>query len=95
MPNGKIKLVKLVKEVNMEVNIYEAKTNLSKLIQTLVDEKEDKIIISKNGKPLVQLTRLQNKINKRIGSAKKEMANFDISLEEFNSIPVDIFEGIL
>ena len=79
----------------MEVNIYEAKTNLSKLIQTLVDEKEDKIIISKNGKPLVQLTRLQNKINKRIGSAKKEMANFDISLEEFNSIPVDIFEGIL
>ena len=88
-------MVKLVKEVNMEVNIYEAKTNLSKLIQTLVDEKEDKIIISKNGKPLVQLTRLQNKITKRIGSAKKEMSNFDISLEEFNSIPVDIFDGVL
>ena len=36
----------------MEISIYDAKTHLSSLIQSLVDEKEDVIYISKNGKPI-------------------------------------------
>lgn len=79
----------------MEINIYDAKTNFSKIIQSLIDEKEDTIIITKNGKPVVQMTLISKKNSKRIGVAKKEMAGFDMSLEDFDSIPVDEFEGIL
>ena len=77
----------------MEISIYDAKTHLSNLIQQLVEEKEDIIYISKNGKPIVQLTLIKNKKTKRLGAAKKEMKGFDLSLEDFNSIPVDNFYG--
>ena len=77
----------------MEISIYDAKTHLSNLIQQLVEEKEDIIYISKNGKPLVQLTLIKNKRSKRLGVAKKEMKGFNLSLEEFNSISVGDFYG--
>ena len=79
----------------MEINIYEAKSNFSKLVQSLIDGKEEVIIISKNGKPVVQMTTIAKKDSKRVGIAKKEMENFDISLEEFNSIEIDGFEDLL
>ena len=79
----------------MEINIYEAKSNFSKLVQSLIDGKEEVIIISKNGKPVVQMTTIAKKKSKRVGIAKKEMENFDISLEEFNSIEIDGFEDLL
>ena len=71
----------------MEFNIYEAKTNFSKIVQLLIDEKEEVIIVSKNGKPVVQMTLISKKNSKRIGAAKKEMEGFDMSLEDFDSIP--------
>ena len=77
----------------MEISIYDAKANLSKLIQTLIDEKEDAIIISKHGKPVVQMTLIAKKNSKRLGAAKKEMKGFDLSLEEFNAIPINDFFG--
>lgn len=77
----------------MEISIYDAKTHLSSLIQSLVEEKEDVIYISKNGKPLVQLTLIKQKNSKRIGAAKKEMKGFEISLEDFNNIPINDFYG--
>ena len=77
----------------MEMSIYDAKTHLSSLIQQLVDEKEEVIYISKNGKPIVQLTLIKTKKSKRLGIAKKEMKGFDLSLEDFNNIPVDDFYG--
>ena len=77
----------------MEISIYDAKTHLSNLIQQLVEEKEEVIYISKNGKPVVQLTLIRNKNNKRLGAARKEMKGFNLSLEDFNSIPVDEFYG--
>ena len=78
---------------DMEINIYDAKTHLSNLIQQLVDEKEEIIYISKNGKPVVQLTLIKNKKSKRLGIAKKEMKDFSLSLEDFNSIPINDFYG--
>lgn len=77
----------------MEISIYDAKTHLSNLIQQLIDEKEEVIYISKNGKPVVQLSLIRSKKSKRLGAAKKEMKDFDLSLEEFNSIPIDDFYG--
>ena len=83
-----IKLTRLVKAgVFMEINIYDAKANFSKIIQCLIDGKEDCVIIKKNGKPVVQMTLICKKSSKRVGIAKKEMDGFDISLEEFDSIP--------
>ncbi|MBO6280588.1 MAG: hypothetical protein J6M95_03305 [Bacilli bacterium] len=49
-------------------------------------EKKDIIIISKNGKPVAQLTPILKKNSKRIGIAKEEMKDFDMSLDDFNAI---------
>lgn len=77
----------------MEVDIYEAKSKLSKLIQSLVDKTEDEIIISKNGKPLVSMKLLNKKTNKRVGIAEDYFKGFDMSMEDFNSLDVsDLFE---
>ena len=78
----------------MELSIYEAKSNLSKVIQSLLDEKEDVVIITKNGKPVVQMTLINKRNNKRIGAAEKEMKEFDISVEDLNSIPIDLDFGL-
>ena len=75
----------------MELSLYEAKTNFSKIIQMLIEGKEDLIVISKNGKPVVQMTLFAKKNSKRVGIAKKEMEGFDLSLEDFNDIPVEDF----
>lgn len=77
----------------MEISIYDAKTHLSSLIQQLVEEKEEVIYISKNGKPIAQLTLIKNKKSKRLGAAKNEMKGFELSLEDFNNIPIDSFNG--
>lgn len=79
------------KENCMELNIYDAKTNFSKIISYLVEGKEKEIIISKYGKPLVKISLINKKNNKRVGGLKKDYPDFDISLEEFNSIPVEGF----
>ena len=75
----------------MELSIYETKTNFSKIVQLILDGKEDTIIVSKNGTPVVQITPISKKNSKRVGIAKKEMSGFDISLEEFNAIPIEDF----
>ena len=75
----------------MEISIYDAKTHLSNLIQQLVDEKEEIIYISKNGKPTAQITRIAKKNSKRIGAAKKEMEGFDITVDDLNSIEIEDF----
>ena len=79
----------------MEVNIYDLKTHLSRFLQYLVDEKEEQIIISKSGKPFAKITLLDSPISKRIGAAKKEMKDFDISLETFNDLKIDDFDDYL
>ena len=77
----------------MEISICDAKTHLSNLIQQLVEEKEEVIYISKNGKPIVQLTLIKNINGKRVGVARNEMKGFDLSLEDFNNVPTDNFIG--
>ena len=75
----------------MNLSIYEAKSKLSKLVQLIIDNKEESITITKNGKPVVQLVPICKKNSKRVGAAKKEMEGFDLDLQEFNSIPVEDF----
>ena len=79
----------------MEINLYNAKAQFSKIIQDLIDEKEDTIIITKNGKPVVEMKSITKKNSKRIGAAKKEMAGFHFSQEQFDSLIIEEFNEYL
>lgn len=51
--------------------MHEAKTNLSKLVQSLVSGVEEEIVISRNGEPAVRMTPVRTKRKPRqFGSAK-------------------------
>lgn len=53
------------------VNIFQAKTNLSKLIEQVETGQEKEIIIARNGRPVVRLAPLEPKRNRvRLGLAK-------------------------
>ena len=64
-----------------QVNMLEAKTELSRLVKKLEDHEEDVIYLARNGKPIVQMTLLPPaKAQKRIGIAKGKIsvpADFD------------------
>ena len=68
-----------------QVNIHEAKTNLSKLIKKVINGEE--VIIAKGNKPLVKMVSLEgNKPKRTLGSAKGKLTigdDFDTPLEEF------------
>ncbi len=68
----------------MIVNIHEAKTNLSKLIARFLDG--EKIIIAKNGKPILQFTPIAEKeyTSRPTGffNCDIDMSTFDDPLEE-------------
>ncbi len=55
----------------MQVNIYEAKTNFSKLIRLLETRKEDFITVARNGKPVARITFInETPVSRRIGIAR-------------------------
>ncbi len=64
-----------------QVNVLEAKTDLSRLMRLLENHREDVIIIARNGKPVVEMKAIQNPpVSKRIGAAKGKFTvpdNFD------------------
>ena len=68
-----------------QVNIHDAKTNLSKLIDKVLNG--ESVVIAKSNKPIVKLVMLDELKNKRkLGSAKGQIIiadNFDESLEDF------------
>ena len=70
------------------VNIYEAKTNLSKYIEMLETGKEKEVIIMRYGKEIAVITKYdQQKKKKRLGAAigileKKEFNLKDPSFDE-------------
>ncbi len=70
----------------LQVNIHEAKTQLSKLIQAAVNGKE--VIIARGNKPVVRLEALPEAKNERkIGNAKDLLVfmsdDFDEPLDDF------------
>jgi len=53
------------------VNIFEAKTNLSKLLESIESGREQEVVIARNGKPVARLVSLKSSpVDKRIGVAK-------------------------
>lgn len=54
------------------ISLFEAKTNLSKIVESLINGSEQEIVISRRGKPVVRLMPLNDRsqTSKRIGIAK-------------------------
>lgn len=74
----------------MQVNIHEAKTNLSKLILKVIQGEE--VIISKAGNPIVKVVRIEHQKNKkRELNHAKNMVNIPKAF--FDPLPDDILEG--
>lgn len=52
------------------VNMLDAKTNLSRLVEAVESGDESEILIARNGKPVARLTAVKQNVGKRIGVAK-------------------------
>ena len=72
------------------VSLFEAKTHLSSIVESLLCGKESEVIISRRGKPDVRLTPLeQSNISARIGVAKGRFTipdDIDSSNEEITQL---------
>ena len=75
----------------MQVNIFEAKTDLSKLINLLETKEEESITIARRGKPVAKLVPYEKKNRYIIGVAEGD-PDLDISLEELNSMNDEILK---
>ena len=71
-----------------QVNMLEAKTNLTKLIRLLETRQEDEILIARNGQPVAKIVKFEKPVNTRIGIAKGFFNSPD--LEEFNALNDEI-----
>ena len=68
----------------MQVNILEAKTNLSNLVRLIETGKEDCIIIARYGKPIVKMVMYNDApVSKRIGVAKGKLKSPE-DLDQYN-----------
>ena len=77
----------------MQVNILQAKTDFSKLVRILESKREDTIIVSRYGKPVVQITLYNEKpVSKRIGIAKGKF-NSPIDLDKDNAEIAEMLSG--
>ena len=72
------------------LNIYEAKTQLSKLVDQLEREEEREIVIARNGRPAARLLKWEPpRPEKRIGVAKGQFqipADIDLCNDEVASL---------
>ena len=75
--------------IMITVNIHEAKTQLSRLIQRALSG--DEVIIAKDGQPVIKLTPLSAEVGGRAAPGIDEgkitiLPNFDDPLEEFENL---------
>ncbi len=75
------------------VNIFEAKTTLSKLIEAIESGREDEIRIARNGRPAARLVPLSTQpVGKRLGVAEGKFVVPD-SIDGDNEMVHRMFEG--
>ncbi len=76
------------------VNVHEAKTNLSKLLDAVESGREKEVIIARNGKPVGRLTAFAEKPRKpiRLGLAKGKFVVPD-DIDELNPLIEKMFYG--
>ena len=80
----------------VQVNMFEAKSDLSKLIKMLETQEEDVIYIARNGVKVAQITLIQKPdVSKRIGIAEGRMIlpdDFDETFDSLDQEIADMFE---
>jgi len=77
----------------LTVNVFEAKTTLSKLLEQIETGQEKEIVIARHGRPVALLTHLTpRKPGKRIGVAKGRFQVPD-SIDEENATIAGLFRG--
>jgi antitoxin (DNA-binding transcriptional repressor) of toxin-antitoxin stability system len=75
------------------VNIFQAKSTLSRLIEQIETGKDEEIVIARHGRPVARLTRLAaSKPGKRIGVAKGRFEVPD-SIDADNAAVARLFDG--
>lgn len=72
----------------MQVNIHEAKTNLSRLLSQV--EKGEEVIIAKAGKPIAVLTKIDDYESKR--KLGRDEGLFDVPEDFDDPLPDDIIK---
>ncbi len=74
----------------MQVNVFEAKTDFSKLVRLIESGREEAITVARNGKPVVKIVPVENiPVTKRIGIAKGKFSvpdDFDAGNEEIAAL---------
>ena len=79
----------------MQVNILEAKTNLSNLVKMVETGKEDMIAIARYGKPVVKIVTFNDvPVSKRIGVARGKLKSPE-DLDQYNDEIAAMFGGTL
>lgn len=80
-----------------QVNMLEAKSDLSKLVRMLEAKEEDVIYIARNGVSVAQITLIPKAdVNKRIGIAKGKLNlpdDFDEVFDSLDNEITDLFEN--
>ena len=77
----------------MQVNIFDAKTDLSKLIKMLENREEDSITIARNGRPVAKLVPYETeKAGRTLGIAKSRFEDRSFSWEEWEAMDKEIEE---
>jgi prevent-host-death family protein len=75
------------------VNIFDAKTNLSKLLESIESGREHEVVIARNGKPVARLVPINTApVDKRIGVAKGKFCVPD-SIDTDNNTIERLFTG--
>lgn len=78
-----------------QVNMLEAKTDLSKLVKLLETRQEETILIARNGTPVVEMRLAQRTpASKRIGAAKGKF-RVPEDFAKWDRDVLDAFEGEL
>jgi antitoxin (DNA-binding transcriptional repressor) of toxin-antitoxin stability system len=75
------------------VNMLEAKSSLSRLVQAIEEGREKEIVIARNGRPAARLVPLENApAERRLGVAKGRFTVPD-SIDEHNTEVAALFKG--
>lgn len=67
------------------VSMFEAKTNLSKYVASVEEQREPYIVITRSGKPVAKIVPFIEEKPRRVGLAEGKLPPLS-SLEDFNSI---------
>jgi antitoxin (DNA-binding transcriptional repressor) of toxin-antitoxin stability system len=71
-----------------QVNMHEAKTHLSRLVEALVSGSEKEVTISRYGRPAVRMTVVENERPKRVfGFAK---GRFEFDYDAFQALDAEV-----